>query len=394
MRCCIPVGRWRAPVSCALTAVLLGATAGGLSQPAHAPGRARPSPVRGASSAHNSAALQAKPLARLDRHDLLLYHDQRGQVRRVKTVADWQRRADEIRRGLLAVAGPLPGPAKRCSLAAAVEDEVDCGGYVRRFLTYAAEPGDRVPAYLLIPKPALTNAGRCPAVLCLHQTHPLGQKVVVGLGNSPDDEYGVELARRGYVCLAPAYPLLANYHPNLQALGYKSGVMKAVWNNARGLDLLESLPFVKPRRFGAIGHSLGGHTAVFTAVFDHRITVAVSSCGLDSFLDYMNGDVTGWTSDRYLPRLRDWPLREIPFDFPELIGALAPRVCFLSAPFGDSNFKWRSVYAIEQAALPVYRLYGAPDHLRVEHPNCGHLFPPRTRVLAYELFDQHLRGSD
>jgi dienelactone hydrolase len=294
-------------------------------------------------------------------------------------------------RGLVAVAGPLPGPEKRCPLAVAVEEEVDCGGYVRRFLTYAAEPGDRVPAYLLIPKPALANATRCPAVLCLHQTHSLGQKVVVGLGNSPHDEYGVELAQRGYVCLAPAYPLLANYNPNPQALGYKSGVMKAVWNNVRGLDLLESLPFVKRGRFGAIGHSLGGHTAVFTAVFDERITVVVSSCGLDSFVDYMDGNITGWTSDRYLPRLRDWALREIPFDFPELIGALAPRVCFLSAPFGDTNFKWRSVQAIEQTALPVYRLYGAPHHLRVEHPNCEHLFPPQMRALAGQLFDQHLR---
>jgi hypothetical protein len=306
-------------------------------------------------------------------------------------VGEWRRRVPEILRGFQAVAGLLPGPEKRCPLAVAVEEEVECGSYVRRFLTYAAEPGDRVPAYLLIPKSALTNGASCPAVLCLHQTHATGQKVVVGLGNSPNDEYGVELAQRGYVCLAPAYPLLANYHPNLQALGYKSGVMKAVWNNVRGLDLLESLPFVKPGRFGAIGHSLGGHTAVFTAVFDQRITVVVSSCGLDSFMDYMDGDITGWTSDRYPPRLRDYALEEIPFDFPELIGLLAPRVCFLSAPFGDTNFKWRSVQAIEQAAQPVYRLYGAPHHLRVEHPNCGHLFPPSMRALAYELFDRHLR---
>jgi len=391
MRDCIPIGGWRAAVTCALAAVLLAAQVRGLSQPAPVPGRARPKPVRGAPSASEPARLQAKALARLDRYDLLLYHDDGGEVQRAKTVAEWQRRRAEIMRGLVAVAGPLPGPEKRCPLAVTVEEEVDCGSYVRRFLTYAAEPGDRVPAYLLIPKSALTNGASCPAVLCLHQTHALGQKVVVGLGNSTNDEYGVELALRGYVCLAPAYPLLANYHPNLQALGYKSGVMKAIWNNVRGLDLLASLPFVKPARFGAIGHSLGGHTAVFTAVFDERITVVVSSCGLDSFVDYMDGDITGWTSDRYLPRLRDYALREIPFDFPELIGALAPRVGFLSAPFGDTNFKWRSVHAIEQAALPVYRLYGAPDHLRVEHPNCAHQFPPQMRALACQLFDQYLR---
>src|SRR5262249_3974487 len=160
-----------------------------------------------------------------------------------------------------------------------VEEEVDCGDYIRRLVTYAAEPGSRVPAYLLIPKSVLEGKHKAIAILCLHQTHLLGQKVVVGLGNSPNDEYGVELARRGYDFRAPPYPLLANYNPELKVLGYQSGTMKATWNNIRGLDLLESLPFVKHGKFGAIGHSLGGHNSIFTAVFDERIQVVVSSCG-------------------------------------------------------------------------------------------------------------------
>src|SRR5207247_8007805 len=111
----------------------------------------------------------------------------------------------------------------------------------------------------------------------LHQGHDADQKVVVGVGNSTNDEYGVELLQRGYVVLAPPYPLLANYNPDLKVLGYESGTMKAIWNNIRGLDLLESLPFVKRGKFGAIGHSLGGHNAICTAVFDEPITVLVSS---------------------------------------------------------------------------------------------------------------------
>ena len=58
--------------------------------------------------------------------------------------------------------------------------------------------------------------------------HALGQKVVVGLGKSTNDEYGVELATRGYVVLATPYPLLANYHPDLKALGYPSGTMREI----------------------------------------------------------------------------------------------------------------------------------------------------------------------
>lgn len=328
---------------------------------------------------------------RLDRTNLLIYRNAKGDVVPVKSQNDWQKRRASVLGGMQEVMGPLPGKEKRCPLDVKIEEEVDCGAYVRRFITYASEPNARVPAYLLIPKEALAAKKKFPAVLCLHQTHSLGQKVVVGLGNSPNDEYGVELVQRGYVCLAPAYPLLANYQPDLKALGYQSGTMKAIWDNMRGLDLLESLPYVQRGRFGTIGHSLGGHNSVYTAVFDERIKVIVSSCGLDSYRDYYDGNIKGWTSERYMPKLLDYPPAEIPFDFHEMIGALAPRACFISAPLGDTNFKWRSVDDIFKAALPVYQLHRVSDKLRVIHPDCGHAFPPEIRALAYRLFDENLR---
>jgi hypothetical protein len=125
-------------------------------------------------------------------------------------------------------------------------------------------------------------------------------------------------------------------------------------------------------------------------MFDPRLAVVVSCCGLDSFFDYMNGDIKGWTSDRYMPRLLDYRLAEIPFDFPEVIGALAPRSCLLVAPVGDTNFKWRSVEMIGRAAAGVYELHGVPSHLQLEHPACGHRFPPEMRFLAYEFLDAAL----
>src|SRR5258706_8456272 len=56
------------------------------------------------------------------------------------------------------------------------------------------------------------------------------------------------------------------------------GTMKAIWDNIRGLDLLETLPYVKKGKVGAIGHSLGGHNAIYTAVFDDRIKIGRASC--------------------------------------------------------------------------------------------------------------------
>lgn len=306
-------------------------------------------------------------------------------------------------RAMESIMGPFPGLVRRCPLDLRIEEEVVVGDLIRRQISYQSEPGSRVPAYLLLPRSALDEGaiGRFPAVLALHQTHTAGRRVVVGLGNSPDDEYGVELARRGYVVLAPPYPHLADYAPNLPALGYESGTMKAIWDNSRGLDVLSSLPFVRTNRFGAIGHSLGGHNGVFTAAFDPRIRIVVSSCGLDSFRDYYDGNPAvwvhgrGWCQDRYMPRLAAYQgrLNELPFDFSEVLAAIAPRRVLIVAPTGDNNFRWRSVDRVAAEARALASAGGVTADIRVEHPSGGHRFAPEDRELAYRQLDEILRPN-
>jgi hypothetical protein len=142
--------------------------------------------------------------------------------------------------------------------------------------------------------------------------------------------------------------------------------------------------------FAAIGHSLGGHNSLFTAAFEPRIKVVVTSCGFDSFRDYMNGDIRGWTSDRYMPRLLDYRAGERPFDFPQILAAIAPRRIFVSAPLGDTNFKAASVDAVANAARPVFRLYNAETNLVVRHPDVGHVFPSDLRQAAYAFIEETL----
>jgi dienelactone hydrolase len=345
------------------------------------------------------AAAEESGKARTERTNLLVYADASGRPQPIRTTQDWEQRRLAIRQAMERIMGPLPGPEKRVALDPELVEEAEAGEFVRRLIRYTSEPGSRVPAYLLIPKAVLKSGQRAPAVLALHQTHPAGQKVVVGLGASPNDEYGVELVRRGFVVLAPPYARLAEYWPDLPALGYASGTMKSIWDNVRALDYLATLPFVRANGFGVIGHSLGGHNGVFTAVFDQRILAVVSSCGLDSFVDYYGGDLAlwqpgkGWCQDRYMPRLASYAgrLNQVPFDFPELIGALAPRRCFLNAPQGDTNFRWQSVDAVVAAARPIYELYGQSGRLQVEHPDTGHLFPKAQREQAYRVLEEALR---
>ena len=351
-------------------------------------------------SAPHFANADGVALSRLPRTNLLVYHNLKGELLPIKSKSDWQKRRAEITRGFESVAGPLPGREKICPLDIRVDETKDCGTYERRFITYQSEPGSRVPAYLLIPKAALDSRKKFPAVLCLHPTDmKFGHRVTVEELRDKYRAYAHDLAKRGFVVLAPAYPIMANYQPDLKTLGYASGTMKAIWDNKRGLDLLDSLPYVKHKNYGVLGHSLGGHNAIYTALFDERLKVVVSSCGFDSFLDYYEGKPgfweleRGWCQTRYMPRLAGYRgrLEEIPFDFQELIGALAPRDVFVNAPLRDDNFNPRSVDEVVKAATPVFRLFKSEKNLRVEHPDCGHDFPEAQRKQAYRLLEEKLR---
>lgn len=338
---------------------------------------------------------------RLPRDNLLLYRDADGHPAPVTSPADWSKRRAEILRGMQTVMGKLPGQEKRSPLDLKIVEEDEGDTFVRRLITYSSEPGGRVPAYLMIPKDVLAGKRKAPAVLCLHGTNNVhGHKIVVGLATVPNRGFALELTRRGYVTLSPSYPLLADYQPDLKALGWESGTLKAVWDNIRGLDLLESLPYVDHSRgFATIGHSLGGHNSVYTAVFDDRITAVISSCGLDSYLDYYDGNPKnwdpekGWCQTRYMLKLADYKgrLADIPFDFHEMIAALAPRRVLIVAPTKDSNFRADSVDRIATAARPIYKLLGHEDHLQVEHPDCDHDFPPAMRETAFKLIDTTLQ---
>lgn len=312
----------------------------------------------------------------------------------VRSPADWWVRRAHVLGHFQRVAGPLPGAERRVPLDVRELDRVDDEGATRIRLTFASEPGDRVTAWLTLPADAPTGRRR-PAMLCLHQTTPIGKDEPVGLGGKANLRYARELATRGYVTLAPDYPVFGERRVDAYALGYESTTMKAIWDHLRAVDLLASRPEVDPDRIGVIGHSLGGHNAIFAALFDDRLRAVVSSCGFNSFRRYYEGDLTGWSHAGYMPAIRERYGRDpalVPFDFPELIGALAPRPFFTNSPRGDANFEVTGVEDCIRAAAPVYHLLGRPDHLEAIYPEADHDFPPAAREAAYRFLDRHLKA--
>jgi dienelactone hydrolase len=330
-----------------------------------------------------------------EHQDLSYYLDDNGKRQPVRTPADWRKRRKHVLQGMEAVMGPLPGKELRCPLNVRVEEEVRVGDLVRKKLTYNTSPKQRVAAYLFLPP--LPAGRRAPAMLCLHPTGELGKGIVAALGGRPHRQYALELAQRGYVTLAPDYPTFGEYRCDFKPEdGWQSGSMRAIWDNIRSVDLLQSLPEVDDARIGAIGHSLGGHNAMFTAVFEPRLKAVVSSCGFTRFHKYYEGNLTGWTSPRYMPRIATVYEKNpdrMPFDFPEIVAALAPRAFFTSSPLQDSNFEVSGVRDCIAAAQPIFALHGKPQNLQAIYPDSEHDFPDEAREQAYAFLDHHLKRT-
>jgi dienelactone hydrolase len=328
-----------------------------------------------------------------EHQDLSYYLDAQGARHPIRSIADWNIRRAQILAQMQTVMGPLPHPARPVPLAVRTLESVSLGPIVRRKIDYHTDsPHRRVSAYLFVPVKA---SAKQPAVLCLHQTINIGKAEPAGLGTNPDLRYALELAQRGYVTLAPDYPSFGEYAYDFDPKdGYVSGTMKTIYDNVRAVDLLQALPDVDADRIGCIGHSLGGHNSIFTAVFDGRIKAVVSNCGFTRFHKYYGGNLKGWTSPRYMPRIATAygsnPDR-VPFDFTELVAALAPRAFLASAPIHDENFDASGVHDVIEAAKPIYALYGKQDNLAANYPDCHHAFPPAAREVAYSFLDRHLK---
>ncbi len=339
-------------------------------------------------------ALVASAAPPYTEHQKLNYYLDEGESpHSIESSTDWQVRRQHVLEHMQSIMGELPQAKEQSPPTFQTVEETLENGLRRRKLRYHTDSDSEfVSAWLLEP---VERDGRLPAVLCLHPTVAAGKDEPAGVGGRPHMNYGLQLARRGYVTLSPDYPSLGESTHDFEKDKYPSGSMQAIVDNMRGIDLLCALPSVDGQRIGAIGHSLGGHNTMFTAVFDPRIQVSVSSCGFTRFHKYYDGDLRGWAGPRYMPRIAaqlDLNPDLMPFDFTEIVGALAPRPFLAIAPLHDDNFEVSGVRDCIAAALPVYHLFGNRENLRAEYPDCGHEFPAAMREQAYDFFDKHLRN--
>ena len=336
-------------------------------------------------------------MLRLTRRELALILACRESIRAedqaIRSKAEFRRLQRRTLASMQEVMGALPQSPPGAP-PVQVHEEFVSPTWTRKKITFASGDGDFVPAYLFLPK---GPRHRQSAALCLHQTTELGKAEPAGLGGNRNLHYALELAERGFVTLAPDYPNFGEYVIDPYAVGYVSATMKGIRNHRRALDLLSSFPEVDPRSIGVVGHSLGGHNALFLASFDPRVATVVTSCGFTSFSKYYRGDLTGWSHVGYMPRIASVYGKApemMPFDFPAILQGLAPRPIFINAPTRDTNFDVSGVRDCVRAARQVYAgVFGASDRMEVAHPEGGHDFPEPVRSVAYGFMKRWLGSS-
>lgn len=284
----------------------------------------------------------------------------------------------------------------RCALRPSVLERVAIPGGTREKVTYTVERGERVSAYLFLPEAPGPHA----AVLCVHQHHRefhLGKSEPAGLAGNPEQFYALELARRGYVTLAPdAIGFEERQHRTLRGVDYERFEAtrrltegsclqaKLLWDLMRGLDYLVARREVDAKRIGCLGHSLGGQETLFLAALDRRVAAGVSSCGFSSYRAIFDA-VINHNFAAYVPGLLRYG------DLDRVLALVAPRPFLALAGSEDLIFPMAGVRTTVRQARLAYA--PARNRLRLDVFSGGHAFSRPMRDVAYAWLDHWLRPA-
>lgn len=269
-------------------------------------------------------------------------------------------------------------------------------GYVRRKVEYTGARGDRIRAYLLVPKKLRR---RRPAVLALHQhagEYFRGKSEVVGESGNPEQAYAAELAERGFVVLAPdSVCFQERQDPDLkdgdferfvfteEILAGSSMVRRMMADIGRAVDVLAGLQEVSSRRIGCIGHSMGAMQTWLAMAYDRRIKAGVSSCGVSTYEAFLAHKINHCFV-LYVPGAT------AVMDVGDIVGAIAPRAYLALAGAEDSIFPVQGARRAVDVAHRYYQAKDRPERLDLGIYPLGHRFTEEMRRRAYDWLERHL----
>ncbi len=320
--------------------------------------------------------------------------DQReAAVARIRSVAEADRRKEQVRAKILELMGGLPdysGP-----LNARTTGRIENDLFVIEKVIFDSLPGIYITANVYRPR----QQGRYPGILL-----PLGHWEQ---GKPGPQMIAANLAAKGFVVLV--------YDPvgqgeRLQAYDRRLGRSLAggatdqhfmagaqsqligqsfaryrIWDGKRALDYLVSRADVDSGRIGCTGCSGGGTLSTYISALDPRIKVAAPACYMNSFRVLFAGPVGD--SEQSLPDFLASGLDQT--DYVELF---APKPWLISSTLGDF-FTPEGARLVYEEARRWYRLYGEEEKVRWIVGPGGHGTPLPVREGIYEWMIRWLKDG-
>ena len=243
---------------------------------------------------------------------------------------------------LKGLGGPWPagGDLKPKTLETVQKD-----GYRLEKVTYEVEPGDPIPAYVLIPD-GVNGTNPAPAVAVWHQhngAYTIGKLEPAGLGGSPMHHTGVALAKLGYVVICPDSLTFGerqdptkkqqggNYE-RFEFLRYlvagKCLAWKDILDMRRTIDYLVTRPEVKANALGCYGHSMGSTHSYMVGPWEERLKAIVCNCCLPTY-KAIHREHMLHCFPNFVPGIFQYG------DTPDIVALIAPRALHMN--FGETD---------------------------------------------------------
>ncbi|MBI5708337.1 MAG: acetylxylan esterase [Armatimonadetes bacterium] len=290
---------------------------------------------------------------------------------RFKTKAEWEAHARALRPKILNALGLWPLP-KKVALDPHNSKKLVRDGYTVERVWYQVFPKVYASAYLYIPDAAKQPGAKLPAILHPHGHWPEGAADPVVQARC------IAMAKMGYVSLCPDSTHVFDFPTGLNPVG------QMTWDNIRGLDYLESLPYVDRNKLGCTGASGGGQQTMYLGAVDDRVKVLVPAVMVCYFKRILFETEDAHHFCNHVPGIAALA------DQTEMAAMFAPRPTLFICATGD----W--TLTVPKEEFPdmkhIWDLTGGDT--KVVQFDKPHNFDQDSREQMYAWFNKYLKGDD
>lgn len=316
-------------------------------------------------------------------------------VAAIQTREQFEHRRAEVRKQLAAMMGGLPNT--RAPLNLRNVGEIDRGDYRIEKIIFESLPRFYVTANLFVPK---TGTPPYAAVV-----QPVGHSVAAK-ARAFYQNLGLGLVKNGFVVLT--YDPIGQGERRLfydrdlgdskvggtttehsmvgiqSLLAGESIARYMVWDGMRAIDVLQSLPYVNPKRIGVSGCSGGGTLTAYLAALDDRVQAAAPSCYITDWEDQLPGTGPQDAEQQFPDQFK------LGLNHPDLVEAFAPRP-YLICSTTEDFFPIAGSRKTFDEAKRIWGLFGAEQRIATSYDGGPHGTTKKQREAIYAWMKRWLQ---